>query len=330
MVGRTKRPTAPSDPVSERREASYGLWALAVPWVRAELPGWPKLLELAHAEPEYDAQWRGAGWIEIRCKSHGYRVRLDLSSAFERNTYFLARYSELETELVMRHFLRLGDQVVDGGANIGMLSLMAAHLVGPSGRVHAFEPNPAVYLRLLEHLDLNKLRSVVTPYRLGLSNMEAPLRLRIVHHGSETGTVATLPDELVPHVTDELTIRVAPGDELLADALRPDRRTLIKLDVEGHEPEAVEGLRGIIDAQQPVLLTDVIPERFTASHPCRLFPVLLSRGYRCFELGLRKSGMRRHELTLRPVRVLSELIGQCELLWLPPDESYGFEQFAVS
>lgn len=330
MVGRTKGPTFSSDPSSERREASYGLWALALPWVRMELPGWDKLLSLAHTDPQYNARWRGAGWIEIRCKPHGYRVRLDLSAALDRSTYFLARYRELETELVMRHVLRPGDQFVDGGANIGMLSLMAAHLVGPTGRVHAFEPNPAVYQRLLEHLDLNELRGVVTPYRLGLSNMEAPLRLRIIDDGFESGTVATLPDELVPRVTGELTIRVAPGDDLLADTLLPDRRTLIKLDIEGHEAEAVEGLRTTIDSVQPVLLTEVIPERFSQSHPCRLFPVLMSRGYRCFEIGLRKSGVMRQELTLRPVRALSELIAQCDLLWLPPGESYGFEHFTGS
>ncbi|HEY6881649.1 MAG TPA: FkbM family methyltransferase [Polyangiales bacterium] len=295
-----------------------------------ELPGWGKLLSLAHTDPQHNARWRGAGWIEIRCKPHGYRVRLDLSAAFERSTYFLARYSELDTELVMRHFLRPGDQFVDGGANIGMLSLMAAHLVGPTGHVHAFEPNPAVYQRLLEHLDLNGLRGLVTPYRLGLSNMEASLRLRIVNDDFATGTVATLPDELVPHVTGEFTIRVAPGDDLLADTLLPERRTLIKLDVEGHEAEAVEGLRTTIDSLRPALLTEVNPERFTPAHPCRLFPVLLSRGYRCYEIGLRRGGVMRQELTLRPVRAFAELIAQCDLLWLPPGESFGFERFTES
>jgi FkbM family methyltransferase len=330
MVGRTKRPAISSDPGSERREASYGLWALALPWVRMELPGWGMLMSLAHTDTQHNARWRGAGWTEIRVEPHGYRVRLDLSAAFDRNTYFLARYSEVATELVMRHLLRAGDQFVDGGANIGLLTLTAAHLVGVTGHVHAFEPNSSVYQRLLEHLDLNDLRGVVTPYRLGLSNMEAALRLRIVDGGSESGTVATLPDELVPRVTEEMMIRVAPGDDLLADTLLPDRRTLVKLDVEGHEAEAVEGLRGTIDALQPVLLTEVIPERFSQSHPCRLFPVLMRRGYRCFELGLRRSGMRRQELTLRPVRAFSELIEQCDLLWLPPDDSFGFERFTGS
>jgi FkbM family methyltransferase len=306
------------------------LWALALPWVRMELPGWGKLLSLAHTDSGHNARWRGAGWIEIRCKSHGYRVRLDLSVAFDRSTYFLARYSELDTELVMRHFLRPGDQFVDGGANIGLLTLMAAHLVGPTGHVHAFEPNPGVYQRLLEHIELNELRSFVTPYRLGLSNMEAPLRLRIIDDGPESGTVATLPDELVPQVTDELMIRVAPGDDLLADTLRPERRTLIKLDVEGHEAEAVEGLRGVIDSLRPVLLTEVIPERFSPSHPCRLFPVLMSRGYRCFEIGLRRSGVMRRELTLRSVRSFSDVLTQCDLLWLPPDQSFDFERFMSS
>jgi hypothetical protein len=39
-------------------------------------------------------------------------------------------------------------------------------------------------------------------------------------------------------------------------------------------------------------------------YPCTLFSTLLPRGYRAFELGLRRTGLRRHALTLRPVQAL--------------------------
>jgi FkbM family methyltransferase len=321
-----KTPTedATSDSVRQRR--TYGLWTLAIPWVRLELPAWGKVLSLAHTDTRYNDRWRTAGWREIRCKTHGYRVRLDLSAAFDRTTYFLARYCELDTELVMRHVLRSGDQFVDGGANIGMLTLMAAHLVGPNGRVHAFEPNPRMYTRLVEHVERNGLVDRVIAHRVGLSNAEADLTFRIVDGGAESGTVAPLPEAIAAHVTEQLTIHVAPGDTLLGPALATGRRTLIKLDVEGHESEAVEGLCATIDRLAPVLITELIPERLSA-HPSTLFSMLLPRGYRAFELGLRRTGLRRHELALRAVHGLGDVTEQCDLLWLPPNDGLGLERF---
>jgi FkbM family methyltransferase len=318
----------PKNSVHGRRpQSSYGLWALALPWVRLELPGWGKVLSLARTDVQHDDRWREAGWQEIRCKMHGYRVRLDLSSSFDRTTYFLARYCELDTELVMRQMLRPGDQFIDGGANIGMLTLMAAHLVGPTGHIHAFEPNPRMYQRLNEHIDLNGLHDRVIAHPVGLSNREADLPFRIVDGGAESGTVAPLPDDVAAHVTEQMTIHVVPGDRLLGGALTPDRRTLIKLDVEGHEAEAVQGMLDTLDRLRPVVLTEVIPERFSDSQPCGLFPLLFGRGYRCLELGLSRTSMRGHQLTLRPVDGLSDLREQCDLLWLPPNQQYGFERF---
>jgi FkbM family methyltransferase len=253
--------TAPSSPVSigDRRSGGYGLWALALPWVRMELPGWGKLFRLARVDFKHNAVWSQAGWREIRCKGHGFRVRLDLSAAFDRATFFLGRYAELDTELVMRQILRPGDQFIDGGANIGLLSLTAAYLVGATGRVHAFEPNPAMHERVLEHLRLNDLVSRVVVHQLGLSDREATLQFRIIDGGAESGTVAKLSDDVAAHVTQTMSIRVVPGDSLLADSLTPDRRTLIKLDVEGHEPEALRGLLKTVDRLRAAVITENHP-----------------------------------------------------------------------
>ena len=51
-------------------------------------------------------------------------------------------YEPRETALVHR-LLKPGMTFVDVGAHIGYYTTMAAELVGPTGRVYAFEPNPA-------------------------------------------------------------------------------------------------------------------------------------------------------------------------------------------
>lgn len=44
----------------------------------------------------------------------------------------------------MRRLLRPGDVVLDIGANMGYMSIMASRFVGASGHVHAFEPSPEI------------------------------------------------------------------------------------------------------------------------------------------------------------------------------------------
>ncbi len=69
----------------------------------------------------------------------GYRVELDLSELIQRMVY-LGAFERWESRAVSR-YLKPGMCFVDVGANIGYYSLLAARLVGSSGRVFAVEPS---------------------------------------------------------------------------------------------------------------------------------------------------------------------------------------------
>jgi hypothetical protein len=58
--------------------------------------------------------------------------------------------------------------------------------------------------------------------------------------------------------------------------------------------------------------------------------MLQGRGYCCFEISLRRHRLRRNRLALRPVAALTDLPGQSDVLWLPPGNDYGFEQFVIA
>src|SRR3954451_23352760 len=58
------------------------------------------------------------------------------------------------------HVLGPGDIALDGGANIGLYSMLFGRLVGASGRVIAFEPDPVNSGRLRANLELNALEYV--------------------------------------------------------------------------------------------------------------------------------------------------------------------------
>jgi hypothetical protein len=119
------------------------------PYIRSELPGWGKLARLLRvAGNENDKYWPKGWFAETVGKRHGYVMRLDLGDWSERISYFLGRYYDLCTQHIMSKYLKEGDRVLDVGANIGMLTIHAASLVGSSGRVDAVEPHPEGQARI--------------------------------------------------------------------------------------------------------------------------------------------------------------------------------------
>lgn len=69
-------------------------------------------------------------------------------------------YEKFETQIVKR-LIKEGDIVVDCGAHIGYYTLLFSQLVGDSGKVFAFEPDPTNFSLLQKNLKENKIKNVV-------------------------------------------------------------------------------------------------------------------------------------------------------------------------
>src|SRR5882762_7707062 len=75
-----------------------------------------------------------------------------------------------------RQLIRPGDVVADIGANIGSHTLLYSQLVGPQGRVIAFEPQPKIFHMLCANLALNGLANVAT-YQAGVGREAGVLKV---------------------------------------------------------------------------------------------------------------------------------------------------------
>ena len=99
--------------------------------------------------------------------SHGaMRVQydLDVNAPSQRFIYDCCRSGgvyEAATTNLLTGYLKPGDAFVDVGAHVGFFSMMAAALVGPAGRVIAFEPNADNYASLKNNVSLNGYSNVV-------------------------------------------------------------------------------------------------------------------------------------------------------------------------
>lgn len=145
-----------------------------------------------------------------------------------------------EEMMFYRYFLKSGDIFVDVGANIGLLSLMAARGVMPGGSVHSFEPNPKVFRFLVENFRLNSITEGCQQYECALADEDAISRFYIRKYGDDLGSISK-----ATHLANcSVKVQVSRGDTVLKDL---SQITLLKIDVEGAELRVLKGFQGLID-----------------------------------------------------------------------------------
>jgi FkbM family methyltransferase len=151
--------------------------------------------------------------------------------------------------------LRPGQVFFDVGANVGFYSLLAARLVGSTGRVVAIEPLPRNIAFLYRHIALNKAHNV-TILPLACANRSA-IESFCEGENNALGHLAGTsdkPDASSPAFRASLVATLSLDEAVEALALSPD---VIKIDVEGAELRVLEGARNILAEVRPALLLSV-------------------------------------------------------------------------
>lgn len=142
---------------------------------------------------------------------------------------------------VLRRILRPGDTAIDVGANVGVVTLQMATLVGACGRVLAFEPVRSLHDLLVRSIDLNGIRNVTT-FNCALSATDGAGRISIAPTNYGVGAL-TAGDE-----GESCEVRTF---DRLAEHERIRRVRLMKIDVEGHEAEVFSGATTFLKTAPP-------------------------------------------------------------------------------
>ena len=186
------------------------------------------------------------GFVKVR--RGGLTWGLHLENYLDREIFLHGEFESRTTELV-REFVKPGMNVLDVGANFGYFTLILARLVGPTGRVFAFEPTRAYRERLLWHLKQNDVTDRVVVLDYGLSDKD---ETRVIHIGDSSATLHPAADEAAK---GSETIRLRPLDRV-ADELALPRIDLVKVDIDGHEPFFLAGAKEFLAARRPALVME--------------------------------------------------------------------------
>jgi len=165
----------------------------------------------------------------------GFKIKLGRTTRF---LPLVGEFSESSTIELIRKEVQKGMHVFDLGANIGWFTLVFSKLVGHTGHVYSFEPDPYTFGILKENIKLNNLKNV-SIFQLATSNKvgTANLYLDYLQDGSNKLKTKTQNENSVEIKTTTL-------DEFCKE--HKTKVDLIKMDIEGSEPKTFEGMKNVI------------------------------------------------------------------------------------
>lgn len=159
---------------------------------------------------------------------------------------YITSYKNKEplTIKVFKDIVKEGYTVVDLGANIGYFTLLAARLVGNSGKVYSFEPEPKNYRCLCKNIELNGYNNICAE-QAAVSNVAGKRKLFIAN---ETGAHTIRSSHDSGYFNDkEFGEFVEVSTIVLNDFFDKDEKIdVIKMDIEGSEMAAFLGMDEII------------------------------------------------------------------------------------
>jgi FkbM family methyltransferase len=224
--------------------------------------------------------WQNFHWREraFTCRTlTGDLVCGNTQDLIQRHLYYFGTW-EPNISRWIGATLRPGDGFVDVGANIGHYSLLAARLVGDSGRVVAIEAAQWIHATLDRHVALNGHGNIRT-VQAAASDRRGTIKLYHGHAGNIGKTTTVARDGASSEVAAIPLAEILDDDEIA-------RTRIIKIDVEGAELEVLRGLAPLLPKlrEDVEIVMEITPSVMPGGEAARdeIFATLTAHGFRAY------------------------------------------------
>jgi FkbM family methyltransferase len=202
--------------------------------------------------------------VALKACRHGRMLYLRKDIYLGRCLDLYGEFCEGEGDL-FRQLLSPGQNVIEVGANIGAHTVHLARLVGPQGRVLAFEPQRALFYLLCGNLALNE-QFHARAYQMAVGDRPGTINAPFLDpRGAHNFGGTSLGGE------GGEAVRLTTVDHFPLPSLR-----LLKIDVEGMEVEVLRGARETIARHRPALYV----ENDRPDRSAELISLIAGFGYR--------------------------------------------------
>ena len=219
--------------------------------------------------------------------SWGVPILADPSRVIGRSILTTGIYDLAVSEALAR-LISPGDTVLDAGANVGYMTVLASVATGPDGRVVSFEPHPELFAIVRQNVaavgkQLPAGRTELHQAALGAEPGLAELRLP---PGFDTNDGLARIDPTATPGGQTVSVPVETLDDVLGD----ETAAVLKLDVEGYEPQV---LRGSTRALAERRVRHIVFEDHALDNS-EVARILREAGYHLFSLGWSMRGLSVH------------------------------------
>tara|TARA_Y100000739_G_scaffold33158_1_gene25291 strand:+ start:244 stop:1191 length:948 start_codon:yes stop_codon:yes gene_type:complete len=195
-------------------------------------------------------------------KIYSYKMILDLYDRGISRTLILFGKRELEHKFMLEQIVKPGMRILDIGANIGYYAIMESILIGKSGNLIAVEPSKSNVELLKKNLELNNIKNV--EIHEGAISDEDKYKKFFLSNMSNLNTFHNIGTGKRFLNGETLNVKTYTVNTILKD--RP--LDLMRMDVEGHEVEVLNGLiKSISELKKlPMIIFETHISRYNSKH----------------------------------------------------------------
>ena len=186
---------------------------------------------------------------------------------------------------LVKNEIKKGDVVIDIGAHIGYYTVLFAKLVGPEGKVFAFEASPTNFEILKKNISVNGYKNVILNNK-AVSDKNGKLTLYITGRTS-TENFLFKPENFTNSSKIKQTVEI---DSITLDDYFQDfdgEINFLKMDISGAEPRVMKGMSSILNKNNSLKIQQEWWPNAIRTHgfePDSHLKLLTEMGYKIYEI----------------------------------------------